>query len=78
MSEKKSSHAQRFGEKLRILRKRHNLRREDLAEVLGYRSESYITYLENNKRKPSPQLIVEIAQYFGVSTDALLRDELEV
>ena len=71
-------HAQRLGEKLRTLRKRRGLTRQQLAEVFGYRSGTYVTLLENNKRKPSPQLIVEIAQYFGVSTDALLRDELEV
>jgi transcriptional regulator with XRE-family HTH domain len=78
MSENESSYSQRFGEKLRTLRKMHNLTREQLAEAFGYKSENHITLLETGKRNPTAQLIVKVSLYFGVSTDVLLRDDLDL
>jgi transcriptional regulator with XRE-family HTH domain len=69
---------ERFGEKLRALRQRNELTLRRLAAILGHASHSYVTNLERGERKPSAEMAVKIADLFGVTTDQLLRDELEV
>jgi len=68
----------RFGEKLRVLRERHNISLRQLSSRLGYSSHSYVTALEKNERKPSAEVILKIADIFGVTADQLMRDELEL
>jgi transcriptional regulator with XRE-family HTH domain len=69
----------RFGEKLRILRKRHGLSQRELAEALGYVSATaYISDFETGKRKPTLEMVLKVADFFGVSLDQLARDDLEV
>ncbi len=69
---------QRFGEKLRMLRKRRKLTMRALATALGFQSHGYIGDLESGRKHPSLELAVKIADFFGVSLDQLARDELEV
>ncbi len=69
---------ERFGEKLRTLRKRNGLTLRQLAAMLGHSSHSYVTNLERNERKPSAEMAVKIADVFNVTTDQLLRDELKL
>lgn len=69
---------QRFGEKLRTLRKRSRMTQHDLAARLGFASQGYIHFLESGKKLPNAVLIVKIADLFQVTTDQLLRDELEL
>ena len=69
---------QRFGEKLRTLRKQHNLTMRELADKIGLSTHGYIGDLESGRRQPSLELAVQIADLFGVTVDQLARDELEV
>ena len=46
--------------------------------VLDIGSFSFISKLEHGSQMPSPELIVKIARFFGVSTDQLMLDELDV
>ena len=69
---------QRFGEKLRTLRVRHGLTLQELALELGFSSHSYISAIEFGKKLPSVTLVVKIAYLFNVSTDQLLKDDLEI
>jgi transcriptional regulator with XRE-family HTH domain len=69
---------QRFGEKLRILRKQHGMTLKELARELGYSSYTYINAIELGKKRPSLELVVTIANLFNVSFDQLMRDELEL
>lgn len=69
---------ERFGEKLRVLRERRGLTVRDLASALGIKSSSYISKLEKGTKTPSTPLLLKISLYFGVSTDQLLRDDLEL
>lgn len=60
------------GEKLRELRKLNGLTREQLAEVF------YVTTLtihnwENSLKIPHFDIIVEIAEFFGVSLDEFVK-----
>lgn len=67
----------RLGEKLHILRQRHNLTTRELGEQLGV-SYVQISRIENGVRKPSADLILKISLFFNVPVDQLMRDDLEV
>jgi transcriptional regulator with XRE-family HTH domain len=67
----------RFGEKLRQLRLRAAYTTRQLAELLGT-SNSFITQVEKGKTYPSTHLVVKIADLFRVTTDQLMRDDLEL
>lgn len=69
---------QRFGEKLRILRRRRGMTQRELAAVFGYADHSHIALVENGKRNPTAELILKVADLFHTTTDQLLRDELEL
>lgn len=70
----------RFGEKLRVLRKRRGMTIIALAEALGYAptSNSYISEIETGKRRPKIDFVLKVAHYFGVTTDQLVQDEIEL
>jgi len=68
---------EKFGEKLSILRKRHGYTLRQLGEILEV-NHSFVSQLELGKRLPNALMILKIADTFGVSTDALMRDELEI
>jgi len=69
---------QRFGEKLRALRMRHGMTMQQLADALGYTSTGHISDIETNRRQPTAELAVKTALLFNVTTDQLLRDDLEL
>ena len=68
--------AQLFGAKLWHLRHQRGLTQTELAQ--HFASQSHIDGLENSKEGPSLRLVLEIALFFGVSTDYLLRDTVSV
>jgi transcriptional regulator with XRE-family HTH domain len=68
----------RFGEKLRNLRTQRGLPMTELAARLGYTSHGYISEIENGKKQPTVEFVLKISRLFGVSTDQLLKDELEL
>ena len=69
---------QRFGEKLRLLRKRHDMTQRALADALGFAAQSYINALETGKKIPNAALLLKISTLFGVPADHLLRDDLDL
>ena len=69
---------QRFGEKVHILRTRRGLSLRKLASMLGLATHSHLDRIEKGENKPSADLILKIADFFGVTTDQLMRDELEL
>ena len=68
----------RFGEKLRALRTRHRLTLTQLAEHLGYKAHGHLSEIEAGKKLPTAGMALKVARLFDVSTDVLLKDELEV
>jgi transcriptional regulator with XRE-family HTH domain len=70
--------SKRFGQKLRDLRKMHGIAMKDLAERLRYMPHGYISEIENGKKQPSITLVLKISKLFNVSTDQLLKDDLEI
>jgi transcriptional regulator with XRE-family HTH domain len=67
-----------FGTKLRHLRKQHGLTQVVLAHQLEHITHTHISHLEADRKEPSIDLVLRIADVFGVSTDYLLRDALPV
>jgi transcriptional regulator with XRE-family HTH domain len=60
-----------LGERLRYLRKSRNLKREELADVIGITPRA-ITFYETNDRDPSLKVLLALADYFDVSLDYLV------
>ena len=69
---------QRLGEKLRALREQRGMTTRQLSAQLGISSTGYISKLETGKKKPSLELLLRISLFFNVSTDQLLKDDLEI
>jgi len=69
---------QRFGEKLRTLRNQQGLSVRQLALALELKSTGHITKLETGQNYPSIPLLVKISNFFNVSTDQLVKDDLEL
>ena len=68
---------QRFGEKLRTLRQQRGLSYRQIATEFGVHH-SHIAGIEAGKHNPSAELVLKIAKFFGVSTDQLMDDDLEL
>jgi transcriptional regulator with XRE-family HTH domain len=67
----------RFGEKLRSLRQRQGLTQKQVSEMLSV-SRPYVAKMERGEKMPNAPMILKIADIFGVTTDQLMRDELEL
>ena len=65
-----------LGEKIAALRKQNNWSQEDLAEQLQISRQS-VSKWESGASIPDLDRIVKMSALFGVSTDYLLKDEME-
>jgi transcriptional regulator with XRE-family HTH domain len=61
----------RIGDKLKLLRDSKNLNQEDIAKFLNITQGTYCNY-ENDVRRPSFEIIVNIADFYNCSTDYIL------
>lgn len=68
----------RFGEKLHMLRRQRGMTIRELTSALGYSGYGYIHSIELGKSKPTAELVLRVAMLFNVTTDQLLRDDLDV
>ncbi|MEW6739450.1 MAG: helix-turn-helix domain-containing protein [Nitrospirota bacterium] len=75
---KAKSDLQRFGEKLRVLRLRENLTLQQFAESLGYSAHGYLSELEAGKKLPTVEFVLSVSRIYGVTTDELLKDEIDL
>ncbi len=69
---------ERFGEKLRQLRNNKKLTLKELAKKLGLTAHGYISEMEAGKKKPTTEIVLALSRLFEVSTDQLLKDELDI
>ena len=65
-----------LGEALKVHRTQCKMTQEFVAETIGV-SRQAVSKWENNSSCPDVSLLTEIADYFGVSVDALLRENEE-
>ncbi len=68
---------ERVGEKLKTLRLQYSLTTRQLAEHVGT-SNAQISRIENGLRQPSGDLLIKMADFFNVSLDSLMRDNLDL
>lgn len=60
-----------IGERIRLLRKEHNLTQDQLAKLID-KTKSNVSGYENDKFEPSAQTIISLCNFFDVSADFLL------
>lgn len=60
-----------FADRLREARKRKHLTQKEVAAYLKMTERSYQHY-EGNRRRPTYEVLVTLADYFNVTTDYLL------
>lgn len=68
----------KLGTKLQTLRTQRGLTLQETASLLGLSAHSHILAIESGQKLPSLELVLAIAQLFNVTTDVLLKDELEL
>ena len=64
------------GDLIKKLRKERNMSQDQLAEMLGYSGKSAISKLEKGGFELSQDKLVLVANYFGVSVDSLINNEI--
>ena len=64
-----------FNEKLKLLRKERDVSQEELGNAIKLDSRQISRY-ENEKMMPSTDVLMKIADFFNISTDYLLFDDL--
>ena len=65
-----------FADKLMDLRKKNGWSQEELAEKLNV-SRQAVSKWESAQSVPDMSRIIQLSELFGVSTDYLLKDEME-
>lgn len=65
-----------LGEKIQFQRKRRGMTQEELGEIMEV-SRQTVTKWEANQSYPEIKKIVKLSYFFNVSTDYLLKDEIE-
>ena len=60
-----------FSERLKLLRQENRYKQRELAEIFGLKLRGYQSY-EYGKAYPTVPGLIQIAQFFHVSTDYLL------
>ncbi len=64
-----------FSENIKLLRKRRGRTQDDVAQALNMKRSTLSGY-ENKVAKPSAEVLIAFADYYGVSVDTLLRVNL--
>ena len=66
-----------IGDKIKELRNRKGLYQQELADIMNV-SKSTIAMWETNKREPSSEMLVALANFFECSTDYLMGRDVKL
>jgi transcriptional regulator with XRE-family HTH domain len=61
-----------MGTRVKKLREKHSLTQKQLAEILGYKSDRSIQFIEYGKSDPDIEGLIILAKHFNVSIDYLV------
>ena len=67
-----------LGEKLRYIRAQRGISQSELGRQLAPGSQAYFSNIEAGRKIPSLEIIVNIADFFDVTTDYLIRDSIPI
>lgn len=67
----------KFGQKLRYLREQRGYSLRELAEILGVHY-THLNKIELGQKGVSTDLVLKVAQLFDVTTDQLMKDNLDL
>ena len=67
----------KFGQKLRHLRDQRGYSLRELAQMLGVHY-THLNKIELGQKGPSTDLVLKVAQVFDVSTDQLMKDDMDL
>jgi transcriptional regulator with XRE-family HTH domain len=67
----------RFGEKVYQLRTQRGLTLTELGNLLSVHN-TFVSQLEKGRKIPNAEMILKVADTFDVTTDQLMRDELDL
>lgn len=65
-----------FGNIIKSLREQHNLSQEELGNIVNV-SDKTVSSWEINRTEPKMGIVQQLADYFGVTTDYLIKGNLE-
>lgn len=65
-----------YASNLAYLRKKHNMTQQDVAELIGLKDKSSISLIEDGKTEPSISQFSKLADFFGVTIDQLVKEDL--
>jgi transcriptional regulator with XRE-family HTH domain len=68
-----STECEDIGKRILDLRKRKKLTQQQLAEIIGVTS-VHLSNIETGNALPGVEIVIRMADYFGVSTDWILRE----
>jgi transcriptional regulator with XRE-family HTH domain len=74
----KKLYTKKFGKKLRALRNNRGMTLKELATEMGFAAHGYISEIESGKKKPSIEFVLKASRLFEVTTDELLKDEIDL
>lgn len=66
-----------LGEKIKEAREKRGLSQADLAKILGYDSDTAISFIENGKRKLSSEKLHLISQNLQIPINQLIEDRVD-
>ncbi|MBT9699703.1 helix-turn-helix domain-containing protein [[Eubacterium] rectale] len=61
---------------LAYLRKKYGMTQQELVEIIGLKNKSSISLIENGKYKPSIENLEKLADFFGVTMDQIVKQDL--
>ena len=61
---------------LRYLRSKHDMTHEDIADLLGYRRKQRYVVIETGEASVSVEDLEKLADFFGVTMDQLIKQDL--
>lgn len=64
-----------IGRRVRALREAKGCNQTQIAEACGFNDHSAVSKLENGKNAPTLEQVIQLAQFFGVSSDYVLRGD---
>lgn len=61
---------------LAYLRKKYGMTQQELVEIIGLKNKSSISLIENGKYEPSIENLEKLADFFGVTMDQIVKQDL--